>query len=202
MSPGLSCSCVESWGRRVGAESWSLQRLTKRSGSRPPTATHLGDTGPDWALLGGGCNPCSFAVPRTLDLCPRGSQAEAMGRATTGNAAAGPLLAALALGTVWPAVTTLPRGEWLISQPGQVTDLALHAPGSSLGHSGLLLFLPTALCGPSPQQPHRALDCKLVLCVCPITETGQQVLGTCQRWGLSSLLCTHGSGGEGRSCPR
>lgn len=124
-----------------------------------------------------------FPVPRTLDLCPRGSQAEATGRATTGNAADGPLLAALALGTVWPAVTALPRGEWLISQPGQVTDLALHAPGSSLGHSGLFLFPPTAPCDLGPQQPHMALDCKPVLCVCPITETGQQVSGDLSKVG-------------------
>lgn len=69
--PGLSCSCVESRGRRVGAESWSLQRLTKGSGSwaqrpQPPTLVTQ--------ALTGGCNPCSFSVPRTLDLHPRGAR--------------------------------------------------------------------------------------------------------------------------------
>lgn len=124
---GLSGSCAEGGGRGVGAESWSLPRL-ERSGSwvighsQPPTLVTQALTGLCWEV---GATPCSFAVPRTLDLHPR---------------------------------TALRRR--LVSQPGQVTDLALHAPCSSPGHSGLLRFQPTAAPrGLASCQPHKALNC-------------------------------------------
>lgn len=118
---GLPCSCVE-----LGEAGWVLSHIARQDSKKDQILGHIGhprspisgDAGRPWlGCVRGGrheLSACSQSQEPCISL--PGGQAEAMGMATTGNtgqgaSVAGPLLAALALGTVWPAMTPLQRRE-------------------------------------------------------------------------------------------
>lgn len=125
MPHGLPCSCVE-----PGEAGWVLSHVARRESKKDQILGHVGhprppilvmQAGPGWAVLG------EVGMASLLILSPK-SPASPSPYCGRGAAAAAPLLAALALGSV--ACNDSPSEEGLaqraqgtqpVSQPGQVT---------------------------------------------------------------------------------
>lgn len=123
---GQPCSCVE-----PGEAGWVLSHVARRDSKKDQILGHIGhprspilvmQAGRGWAVSG------KVGMTSLLILSPKSPASPSQGARLRpwawppllillyygqGVAAAGPLLAALALGTVWSAMTPLQRREWL-----------------------------------------------------------------------------------------